>query len=340
MGTGKGTITSKGTTNFRLRDSKEYSIVPADGSKISAIFIDGKLLDPKDYKDVYSSGSYVFENILESHYITVQFDIDCDCSKKYTVDVIGSYSEDGGGEGLYEAGSTATIKAGTLEGYEFAGWITDGIELADANAETTTFEVPAKDITIVASWTPVTEETEPQSYTLSFNTFGGNSFSDISKEEGTELSLDGYIPEKEGFNFSGWYSDKEFTNRIESVTFNENKIIYAKWESTLSFDTNGGSKVTSVTKDEGTVLLLDEYKPTKKGFTFEGWYSDKELTSKVDSVTFNENTTVYAKWKAIENNAIPHTGDESNIGLWSSLAVISGAGILATIIYIKKRRFI
>ena len=65
---------------------------------------------------------------------------------------------------------------------------------------------------------------------------------------------------------------------------------------TLTFDTNGGSAIDKLTKDSGTTIDLAAYKPTRAGYTFAGWYSDKELTKAVTSVKLTANTTVYAKW--------------------------------------------
>lgn len=66
---------------------------------------------------------------------------------------------------------------------------------------------------------------------------------------------------------------------------------------TLTFNTNGGSKIEPVTKNKGETVNLSSYPtPVKSGYDFDGWYSDSALSKSVTSVTLNENTTVYAKW--------------------------------------------
>ena len=65
---------------------------------------------------------------------------------------------------------------------------------------------------------------------------------------------------------------------------------------TLTFDSNGGSAIDKITKDSGTTIDLAAYKPTRAGYTFAGWFSDKALTKAVTSVKLTANTTVYAKW--------------------------------------------
>ena len=71
---------------------------------------------------------------------------------------------------------------------------------------------------------------------------------------------------------------------------------------TLVFESNGGSKITNVNERHGTVvdLTLAKYQPTRTGYDFTGWYSDKTLTRRVTSVKLYENTTVYAGWSTRE----------------------------------------
>lgn len=63
----------------------------------------------------------------------------------------------------------------------------------------------------------------------------------------------------------------------------------------LTFETNGGSKISSINKSRNTEIELTQT-PTKEGFVFDGWYKDKNLTEKVTSVKLTGNMTVYAKW--------------------------------------------
>ena len=66
---------------------------------------------------------------------------------------------------------------------------------------------------------------------------------------------------------------------------------------TVTFDTDGGSAVASQTVEEGAKPVRPE-DPTKDGFTFIGWYTDKDFTAEFD---FDEpvvaDTTVYARWE-------------------------------------------
>lgn len=73
----------------------------------------------------------------------------------------------------------------------------------------------------------------------------------------------------------------------------------------LTFETNGGSAMEKATKDSGTTVELASYKPTRTGYTFDGWFSDKKLMKPVTSVKLTADTTVYAKWTQNGENKNP-----------------------------------
>ncbi|MEG1501189.1 MAG: S-layer homology domain-containing protein, partial [Clostridiales bacterium] len=64
----------------------------------------------------------------------------------------------------------------------------------------------------------------------------------------------------------------------------------------LEFNTNGGSKLNSVSIEAGNIIDLGKYETKLQGSDFAGWYADKELTKPISSLSLTENTTVYAKW--------------------------------------------
>ena len=239
--TGSGVLTPLGNKEFRLRDSQTYRFLAADGSKINSIFVDGELLSEDEYSYIYANGTYTFENIMASHSITIQFDKDNDNIPKYAVNVLGSYAKYGAGEGMYEAGKTVTINAGSLEGFEFTGWLADGVELADTKSVTTSFEMPAHDVTVTATWKVIEDDPTPDKpdyiiidntatmYDLTFETNGGTSIPPYTKKSGTVIDLNAFFTVREGFPFTGWYSDAELTNKITSIKMNGDKTVYAGW---------------------------------------------------------------------------------------------------------------
>lgn len=77
----------------------------------------------------------------------------------------------------------------------------------------------------------------------------------------------------------------------------------------LKFDTNGGSKIDTVTEWEYSTIDLDDYVPEKEGYKFVGWYADKDFDKKIDEVYLTKDTTVYAKWEKIEEE-VPEEPEE------------------------------
>ena len=71
---------------------------------------------------------------------------------------------------------------------------------------------------------------------------------------------------------------------------------------TVSFESNGGSKVSNQTVTRNSVMK-EPTAPTKEKFDFDGWYSDKELKTKYDfSAKVTKSFTLYAKWTEKDNS--------------------------------------
>lgn len=129
---------------------------------------------------------------------------------------------------------------------------------------------------------------------------------------------------------------------------------------TLTFETNDGTNIESVEVDQGTTVDLETYQTTKTGYTFAGWYLDKECTTKVTSITLDKDTTVYAKWVENQEGTEPtdptdpndptgptnpedqggtddvvSTGDYTNIYVWVALFAVS-ASLMGTMGLKKK----
>lgn len=174
--------------------------------------------------------------------------------------------------------------------------------------------------------------------TLTFETNGGSTIPSVTnKEENSVVDLSEYKPEKAGCTFVGWYSDAVFTQSISSVTLDEAKTVYAKWKSnasasggssvtkyTLTFDTNGGSAIAKISKAKNTTVDLQKYTTAKEGYSFDGWYADKELSNKITSVKLTEDTTVYAKWTRVDGEKEDEDKTDST-GWKNPFADVSGA---------------
>ena len=98
---------------------------------------------------------------------------------------------------------------------------------------------------------------------------------------------------------------------------------------TLTFETNGGSAISKVTKNKGTSIDLAQYAPTKSGATFEGWYADKGLTKKITSVKLDANTTVYAKWTEAPVSGLPFGDVKSADWFYNDVKYVYEKGMMA-----------
>ena len=65
----------------------------------------------------------------------------------------------------------------------------------------------------------------------------------------------------------------------------------------LHYESNGGTSYKDESCSDGTTVKLEKT-PIREGYTFTGWYADKNLTEKISSVKMNGNKTVYAGWRA------------------------------------------
>lgn len=71
------------------------------------------------------------------------------------------------------------------------------------------------------------------------------------------------------------------------------------------FESNGGTKIDTI-YDRFTIPHVHDYKPTKDGYTFAGWFMDAGFTTPVQAGTpMTEDVTLYAKWE--ENKKIKGT---------------------------------
>ena len=86
------------------------------------------------------------------------------------------------------------------------------------------------------------------------------------------------------------YKEKRSIPVVEPEEIDEPKLF------TLSFEMNGGSGIPDISLTRGESVDLSEYEPMRRGYDFDGWYSDKKLTKKITSVKLNRDRTVYAGW--------------------------------------------
>ena len=88
--------------------------------------------------------------------------------KVYTVTVNASGGGTATGGGSYAEGETVTLSAQANQGYRFTGWTSsNGGTFADASSESTTFTMPAGDVTVTAGFTRISSGSTTPSKTPS-----------------------------------------------------------------------------------------------------------------------------------------------------------------------------
>lgn len=68
-------------------------------------------------------------------------------------------------------------------------------------------------------------------YTLTYVSNGGTSYKNETYSDGTNVTLN-KTPSRESYIFTGWYADKELTNKITNIKMTGNKTVYAGWKAT------------------------------------------------------------------------------------------------------------
>ena len=149
-------------------------------------------------------------------------------------------------------------------------------------------------------------------YTITYQLNGG--VNDNSNPTTYSKSTETIIlknPTRKGYTFAGWYSDSAYKNQVTQIPkgSNGNKTLYARWTKTeykITYNLNGGKLPSgAVTKYNITSATFNLPKPTRTGYTFAGWYTDKDCkTAKVAAITSGTmgDKTYYAKWTVNKYN--------------------------------------
>lgn len=150
----------------------------------------------------------------------------------------------------------------------------------------------------------------------------------------------------DGYFFLGWYTDEACTegNLVTQITPVEGQTYtyYAKWIEaftlTIVYGNNLDNRIVSI--PNGNAVNLNDYKPGyTDGQSFDGWYSDAELTNAVTETEFeiNGDATFYVKWKEgelfeVEGKTPTGSGKvftEQTPGVWVTEKSSSGDSFVA-----------
>lgn len=281
------------------------------------------------FKGWYISDDYIGEPFDFTTAITENTTLHAKWARTWTV------TFDSNGHGTAPASQTVELNGKatkpadpTAEGYVFRGWYTTAACTTEFD-----FNTPiAADTTLYAKWN--------ETYTVTFNVGRHGMAPTAQTVENGGKATKPENPTAKGWRFDGWYTDERYTARYDfDKAVTANTTLYAKWTQlfTLTFETNGGTKIDSVEAPDGSLVYLGSYKPTKSGYYFVGWYTDKNLTreSRVGYVRMDGNKTVYAKF-AVADKTNPKTADPALPGL--ALAVLSFSTVGLAALGIQKRK--
>jgi uncharacterized repeat protein (TIGR02543 family) len=209
------------------------------------------------------AGAYTPDEIGAFNYKTISYDTNAGSS------VIASTR--------YTSGSVKLPAGPTRSGYTFTGWYSSSAASTLVGAVGATY-TPSTDTTLYAGWAATT-------YTVTFKANDGLSTADITQTvtDGVSVALRSNTFTKSNSTFMGWNtaangSGTSYSN-AQSITPSANLTLYAIWEpnATITFDSNGGSTVATVSHvpyaaiPSNYVGLAKPSNPTKSGKLFGGW---------------------------------------------------------------------
>lgn len=194
----------------------------------------------------------------------------------------------------------------TKTGYTFLGWAT--YVGGSASYQPGEYYTLYGNSTLYAVWQSSGGTTQ---YYLNFNLQGGSgTFNTLYGVYGGRLFIPSSSPTKNGYTFQGWSTSSTGSPQYQPgdyYTIYSNTILYAIWgESTqyctITFNANGGSGAPSnQQKIIGETTYIPYAKPTRSGYTFQGWSTSSWATSADyqpgSTYTPYENMTFYAVWK-------------------------------------------
>ena len=232
-----------------------------------------------------------------------------------------------GGYGTYKkvyfAENEVTKKAEDpkIDGLTFRGWYTS----ADGSGEAYQFgEKLLTDVTLYADWTcDVTvhftpakgkaayltgSEDAPEEHLIFENDTQEYFVFTYSTLRPGEKLLNIQIPEYDGYQFMGWYTNDEFSGKpinLETYRLSGGMDLYARWAKmvAVNFDRNDGTDAPLYAETTGFVgypITIIPDAPERQYYTFTGWYKNKAATAAFDvqNDTITGNTTLYAGWTA------------------------------------------
>ncbi len=131
------------------------------------------------------------------------------------------------------------------------------------------------------------------------NFYGSKNYEQTTVVEGT--LVDKFVPSIHSRHiFEGWYVDAKCTTKFDfTKPITTDLVLYGKWVAlyyvTFVIDDNKEHNAVVAATVGNTISEITP--PTREGYDFDGWFTDKEFKNKFDFNTpLTQDYTLYAKW--------------------------------------------
>ena len=264
------------------------------------------------------------------------------------------------------AGATVTLTANRApSGQVFDKWISESgnVTLADATSATTTFTMPAGNVTAKATYKNIPVVT----HTVTFEANGGSgSMAAVTGVLGTYTLPENGFTAPEGKQFKCWSVGGTEKAVGDKITVTADTTVKAVWENIpaapIEYEILDGANSGWTHDSDGSLSIrgsgafsefvgvkvdgksVDEkYYTVKEGSTIvtlkAGYLNTLTVGSHTLEIIWTDGSastafTVSAQ-TVVES---PQTGDNSMMALWIAVLFVSGFGVVATAVYGKKRK--
>lgn len=154
-------------------------------------------------------------------------------TKKYTIKFDANGGTGTTKEVVCDYGSKCTLtgNAFTRDGYEFTGWNTksdgNGVSYRDGAVVKDLSSVDGAIVTLYAKWKANDVDVEEHVITFIYND-GTNRITVLTVDDNDTIPF--IIPDRDGYEFAGWYTDVDLTKKYDFTTKVKGDItLYAKW---------------------------------------------------------------------------------------------------------------
>ena len=267
-----GTYEAQTPVKMSGRTEEKVSPVPAERT--------GFVTPPQLTETVKADGSLVINYYYARNKYTQTFKSEKETENGTETEVIA--------DGNYRYGTMMPTPAVYRPGYEFLGW-------EDEEGAGVPKEVPSENKTYIAKWKALEGITYTVKYYVQNTDNSGYSLSEtaaLTGQMGEEVTAKAADLDEKVYHLKGELP-KGTIKADGSLVL---KVYYDLNEYKLTFDAKGGeSDQTEVTARYGDKIASPM--PTRKGYVFEGWYTDEACENAFGQTMPAKDMTVYAKWE-------------------------------------------